>query len=97
MLRIEKLNKYPIEVQWEVENPEEYDEYIDARPYFYWKEKRYFLDEVIRVHNNGFIKDIYPRFMHGLVCLGFDDFFIEILQGIDDYVNIYSIENTEYE
>lgn len=44
MLRIEKLNRFPIEVQWEVENFEEleYDEYIDPRSCFYWKEKDIF-------------------------------------------------------
>lgn len=100
MLRIEKLNRFPIEVQWEVENPEEleYDEYIDLRPCFYWKEKRYFLDEVILVHKNRFIKPIYPSYIHGLIVLGFDDFFfIEVIHGLDDYVNIYNIVDTEDE
>ena len=100
MLRIKKLNKYPIEVQWEVENPEEleYDEYIDPRPCFYWKEKRYFLDKQLRLHNNNFIEHLLPGFVHGTICLGFDSFsFVEIIHGMDDCVNIYELEEIDDE
>lgn len=35
--------------------------------YFNYKGRRYYLEDAVRCHNNGWLSDIYPEFIHGII------------------------------
>lgn len=75
---------------------DEHDETKDFKPSFWYWNKRYFLEDFIRVHNNPWLCDNYPDFIQGMQADGSRDsyenpIFIELIG--DEGVNIYEEVN----
>ena len=82
-----KLNEDPIEIEY-VEDEHEAEN--DYKPSFWFYNRRYFLDNFIRTHNNpwsgGFTE--CPEYIHGYEADNyFNPLFIEIVGG--EAVNVY--------
>ena len=92
-----KLNEEPIEIECV---PDEHEEENDFKPSFWFWNRRYFLENFIRVHNNPWLGtnayDYYPEYIHGLQA---DEYyrplFIELVDGRDEYVNVYEEKEIE--
>ena len=86
MMDYVKLNEEPIEIEY-VED--EHDEERDFQPSFWFENRRYFLNDFMRTHNNPWIGDNYPDYIHGYEA---DEYyhplFIELVGG-DVAVNVY--------
>lgn len=83
-----KQNDEPIEIECV---KDEHDEEKDFIPSFWWYGRRYYLEDFIRCHNNPWVYDEFPDFVHGY----YEDyihpvFFIELIE--DLFVNIYKEE-----
>lgn len=39
----------------------------EGEPYIVYRCKNYYLNEVMRVHNNPWIQDVFPEYIHGLM------------------------------
>ena len=70
--------------------PDEHEESRDFLPSFWWFNRRYFLGDFVRVHNNPWIgsDEGIPEYIHGIeadawVC----PLFIELIG--DEAVNVY--------
>lgn len=88
----ELKNDEPIEIEY-VED--EHNEDDDYEPSFWYDNRRYFLKDFIRVHNNPWWSCSHelPEYIHGVLSDGSArsyerPFFIEVLES-GDYVNIY--------
>ena len=59
-----RQNEEPIEIEC-VED--EHEEANDFKPSFWWENKRHYLEDYIRVHNNPWIgmTNDYPDYIHG--------------------------------
>ena len=80
------------EVEIPIETVEdEHDEEKDYAPSFWWWNRRYYLEDFIRVHNNPWVYDDFPEYIHGMEA---DEYykplFIEIVD--DSTVNVYLSE-----
>ena len=86
MMEYVKMNGEPIEVEY-VED--EHEEANDFKPSFWYGNRRYFLDNFIRCHNNPWSSDNFPEHIHGYEA---DEYyhpiFIELVGG-DQAVNVY--------
>ena len=81
----EKLNTEPIPVET-VED--EHEEALDFEPSFWWNNKRYYLKNFIRTHNNPWIGGEWPEFIHGYEAGEYyNPLFIELIG--DEAVNVY--------
>ena len=50
-----------------------------GHPYFNYHGRRVRMDHVIRTHNNPWISDVYPEYIHGYEAENyFDPFYIQI-------------------
>ena len=85
-----KINEEPIEIEY-VED--EHEESRDFDPSFWYYNKRYYLDDFIRVHDNpwmtfGGLLDEWPEYIHGVEA---DEYYhplyIELIG--DEAVNVY--------
>lgn len=81
-----KLNDDPVEIEY-VED--EHEESRDFQASFWWDNKRYFLDDFTRTHNNLWISDDgIPDYIHGFDSFNYHDpIFLELIG--DSFVNIY--------
>ena len=87
MTQFIKLNDEPIEIEF-VED--EHDETRDFEPSFWFNNRRYYLEDFIRVHNNPWISstDDFPENIHGMEHDSYyNPLFIETLGG--STVNVY--------
>lgn len=83
-----KINENPIPITFEYE-------YDDGSFEFEFEGERYALDDIIRVHNNPWVSDIYPEYIHGEVALSYlPRLFVEFIEDEGEYgsVNIYKFE-----
>ena len=86
MYDYKKLNDEPIEIEY-VED--EHDENKDFAPSFWYWNRRYYLEDFTRVHNNPWIYDDFPENIHGMDSINYyNPIFIEIIDG-GDAVNVY--------
>lgn len=91
MLQFIKLNKKPLKVSTQ----------SNGKDYFRFKNKKYYLDTFLRVHNNAwFNSENYPDFIHGIrndyynsYC--FTNLCIEIIEGYEIYVNVYELKKEQ--
>ncbi len=73
----------PIEVV-----PDEHDESRDFEPSFWFYNRRYFLNDFIRVHNNPWISDNFPEFLCGMEPENYTNpIFIELVGSA--FINVY--------
>ena len=80
-----RLNTEPISIEYV---PDEHEEKNDFKPSFWFNNKRYFIDDFVRVHNNPWINDIFPEFIHAMEQDNyFHPLFIELID--DETLNIY--------
>ena len=90
MTEYKKLNDEPIEIEY-VED--EHDEALDFQPSFWYWNRRYYLDNFVRVHNNpwmifGGALDEYPENIHAVEIDEYHNpLYIEVVGG--DAVNVY--------
>lgn len=86
MARYEKINVDPIEIEY-VQN-EDGDDFIAS---FLWDNKRYYLCDFIRTHNNPWSgKMDVPSYIHGYESDNYyNPLFIELI--VDEAVNIYKV------
>ena len=72
---------------------DEHDEEKDFQPSFWFFNRRYYLSDFVRVHNNPWIgASEFPEFIHGMEADEyFHPLFIEIVD--DEYVNVYEEKN----
>ncbi|MBQ1758828.1 MAG: hypothetical protein IIZ94_04000 [Prevotella sp.] len=81
----EKQNYEPVPIEY-IED--EHDETRDFQPSFWWNNRRYYLDQFVRCHNNPWILDTFPEHIHAMQYdQYYEPLFLEIIGG--DYVNIY--------
>jgi hypothetical protein len=81
----EKQNYDPVPIEY-IED--EHDESRDFQPSFWWNNRRYYLDQFVRCHNNPWILDTFPKHIHAMQYdQYYEPLFLEIVG--DDYVNIY--------
>lgn len=80
-----KLNDEPIDIEY-VED--EHDTSRDFTPSFWYWNKRYYIGDFIRVHNNPWINDDFPENIHGIESENYyNPIFIEVIDG--EQVNVY--------
>lgn len=81
-----KQNFEPVIIEY-VED--EHDESRDFQPSFWWDDRRYFLDDFIRCHNNPWDGcSEYPDYIHAYESDNYHDpLFIELIN--DSELNIY--------
>ena len=81
----EKQNYEPVPIEY-IED--EHDETRDYQPSFWWNNRRYYLDQFVRCHNNPWILDTFPEYIHAMQYdQYYEPLFLEFVGG--DYVNIY--------
>ena len=81
-----KQNEDWIEIEY-VED--EHDEERDFQPSFWWNNRRYYLDDFLRCHNNPWVSDNFPEYIHGYeVNEYYRPLFIEIADS-GDCLNVY--------
>ena len=80
-----RLNNEPIPIE-EVED--EHEESNDFKPSFWWNNRRYFMENFIRTHNNPWVISDFPEFIHAYEGNEYyRPLFIEIIG--DSEVNIW--------
>lgn len=85
-----KLNADPIEIECV---PDEHEAENDYLPSFWFYNRRYFLKDFIHVHNNPWIYDSFPEFIHGMETDNYyRPLFIEILN--NESLNVYEEKPT---
>lgn len=83
----EKLNDEPIEIEYVAD---EHDESRDFVPSFWFENRRHYLDDYVRVHDNPWFSsyDNFPNYIHGIEGDVYSHpLFIELIDG--EYVNVY--------
>ena len=89
MSEFKKLNSEPIMIE---RVTDEHEEKNDFKPSFWWRNRRHYLEDFTRVHNNPWIGttmcDMYPDYIHGMESENyFNPLFIELLG--DGELNVY--------
>ena len=80
-----KLNDEPIEIEF-VED--EHDGARDFTPSFWWNNRRYYLDDFTRTHNNPWIGGEWPENIHAFESNEYySPLYIELVG--DEAVNVY--------
>ena len=83
--RYKKLNDEPIEIE-SVED--EHEEKNDFEPSFWWRNRRYFLKDFTRTHNNPWCSGNFPEHIHGMESENYYcPLYIELIG--DSAVNVY--------
>lgn len=69
--------------------PDEHEEACDFIPSFWWNNRRYFLQDFIRCHNNPWIGSVeFPEYIHAYEADQYvNPLFIELIG--DKHINIY--------
>lgn len=85
-----KLNIEPIEIEFVEDEHDATKDYISS---FWWNNKRYYLQDFTRTHNNPWVYNNFPEYIHGYESDNyFHPLFIEIVG--DEAVNVYEeVEN----
>ena len=81
-----KQNEDWIEIEY-VED--EHDAEKDFQPSFWWNNRRYYLDDFIRCHNNPWISDNFPEHIHAYEA---NEYYHPLFIGIadsGDCLNVY--------
>ena len=74
-----KLNNEPINIEYV---PDEHDPAKDFEPSFWWWNRRYYLEDFIRTHNNPWLGEVYPEHIHGYEANNWrDPLYISIADG----------------
>lgn len=80
-----KMNNEPIEIEY-VED--EHDETKDFEPSFWYYNRRYYMADFIRCHNNPWVWDNFPAHIHGYEAENYyHPIYIELIGS--DAVNVY--------
>lgn len=85
-MRFKRLTDEPIEIEF---IPDEHDEAKDFVPSFWFNNKRYYLDDFVRLHNN-YIFDYaeFPDWIHAIEANSYwKPLFIQLIDG--DSVIVY--------
>lgn len=95
MVTFVKLNDEPVEIEF-VEDEHEAEN--DFKPSFWWRNRRYFLENFTRTHGNPWmgtwIDDPYPEHIHTMEADNYyRPLFIELVG--DEFVNIYEERESE--
>ena len=96
MYKFKKLNDESIEIESILD---EHDEANDYEPSFWFDNKRWYLSDFIRVHNNPWLSlDDFPDYIHGMLNDGSwrmyeRPLFVELCDD-GEHVNVY--EEVEY-
>lgn len=93
MSEYKKLNEDWIEIEY-VED--EHEEENDFKPSFWWNNQRYFLDNFIRTHNNPWVSDNFPDYIHAYEAEVYHNpLFIELNES-GEAVNVFKyVDNKE--
>lgn len=86
-LDFEKLNDEPIKIEYVAD---EHDESRDFVPSFWFENRRHYLDDYVKVHDNPWFSnyDNFPNYIHGVEGDVYSHpLFVEIIDG--EYVNVY--------
>ena len=81
-----KQNKDPVPIETV---PDEHEESRDFLPSFWWNNRRYFIQDFIRCHNNPWIGPVdYPEHIHAYEADQYvNPLFIELVD--QEHINIY--------
>ena len=82
-----KLTEEPIEIEYV---PDEHEEENDFKPSFWFRNRRYFIENFIRVHDNPWMGGAveYPEYIHAVEADSYyRPLFIELVG--DSAVNVY--------
>ena len=80
-----KINDEPIEIEY-IED--EHDETRDFEPSFWVNNRRYYLNDFLRTHNNPWIGGDFPEYIHGVETENYyNPIYIELIGS--DAVNVY--------
>ena len=81
-----KQNKKPVHIEY-VED--EHEESRDFLPSFWWNNRRYYLNDFIRCHNNPWIScAAFPEYIHAYEADQYvNPLYIELVD--DEHINIY--------
>lgn len=80
-----RMNDGPVEIESVID---EHDENMDYEPSFWWNNRRYYLTNFIRCHNNPWIYDDFPPYIHAYESDNYySPLYIELLD--DSSINIY--------
>ena len=85
----EKLNVEPIMVEYVLN--EDMDDFIAS---FMWDDKRYYLSDFIRTHNNPWSGEMdVPDYIHGYEANNYwNPLFVELINGeYVDHINLYKV------
>ena len=84
-----KLNREPIGIEYV---PDETDSGKDFEPSFMWRGQRHYTSDFVRCHNNPYISDVFPEYIHGYeVESYYGALFVEIVSS--EEVNVYERVN----
>ena len=81
-----KVNEEPIEIEY---TEDEHEERNDFKPSFWWNNRRYFLENFIRTHNNAWTGPVeYPKHIHAYEADNYyKPLYLEFIG--DEAVNVY--------
>lgn len=85
MYKFERLNAEMIPIE---EVVDEHDSEKDYHESFWWYNKRYYIEDFIRVNNPWFGGEDFPEYIHGMEFNNYHNpLYIELIG--DEYVNVY--------
>ena len=85
-MSFKRVNPSPIEVESVID---EHDENRDFELSFWFNNRRYYMNDFIRVHNNPWIYDDYPEYIHGYESENYyNPLYIELLED-NEHINVY--------
>jgi hypothetical protein len=87
MYKFDRLNVEMIPIE-QIED--EHDSNKDFHESFWWNNRRYYIEDFMRVHNNIWFPqgEEYPDYIHGIETDNYyNPIFIELID--DEYVNVY--------
>ena len=85
-MSFKRVNPSPIEVESVID---EHDENRDFELSFWFNNRRYYMNDFIRVHNNPWIYDDYPEYIHGYESENYyKPLYIELLED-NEHINVY--------
>lgn len=86
MSEYKKMNDEPIEIEY-VED--EHEKVNDFKASFWWNNRRYFLENFLRIHNNPWVGGEWPEYIHGYEANEYyHPLFVELV-GDNQAVNVY--------
>ena len=81
-----KMNNEPIEIERVADEHEQEKDYM---PSFWFNNRRYYLDDFLRAHNNPWVVSDFPDFIHGIESSNYyNPLFIELIA--DEFINVWA-------